>query len=66
MKKNFNDVIALAENKNDASKVVLITDILDSDSFVPDPYYGSLADFEKVFNLLDRICQKIANKIESR
>ena len=65
-KKNFNDVIALAENKNDASKVVLITDILDSDSFVPDPYYGSLADFEKVFNLLDRICQKIANKIESR
>lgn len=65
-KNNFNDVIGLAENKNEASKVILITDILDSDSFVPDPYYGDLDDFEKVFNLLDKICQKIANKIESR
>ncbi len=65
-KNNFNDVIGLAENKNEASKVILITDILDSYSFVPDPYYGGLADFEKVFNLLDKICHKIANKIESR
>ena len=65
-KNNFNDVIGLAENKNEASKVILITDIIDSDSFVPDPYYGDLADFVKVFNLLDKICQKIANKIESR
>ncbi len=65
-KNNFNDVIGLAENKNEASKVILITDILDSDSFVPDPYYGDLADFVKVFNLLDKICQKIANNIESR
>ena len=65
-KNKFNDVIGLAENKNEASKVILITDILDSYSFVPDPYYGSLADFEKVFNLLDKICHKIANKIESR
>ena len=65
-KNNFNDVIGLAENKNEASKVILITDILDCHSFVPDPYYGGLADFEKVFNLLDKICQKIANKIESR
>ena len=65
-KNNFNDIIGLAENKKEASKVILITDILDSHSFVPDPYYGGLADFEKVFNLLDKICQKIANKIESR
>ena len=65
-KNNFNDVIGLAENKHEASKVILITDVLDSDSFVPDPYYGNLADFEKVFNLLEKICQKIANKIESR
>ena len=65
-KNNFNDVIGLAENKNEASKVILITDIIDSYSSVPDPYYGGLADFEKVFNLLDKICHKIANKIESR
>ena len=65
-KNNFNDVIGLAESKNEASKVILITDILDSESFVPDPYYGDLADFVKVFNLLDKICQKIANNIESR
>ena len=65
-KNNFNDVIGLAANKYEASKVILITSILDSYSFVPDPYYGGLADFEKVFNLLDKICHKIANKIESR
>ena len=65
-KNNYYDIIGLAENKDQTSKVILITDVLDSDSFVPDPYYGNLADFEKVFNLLEKICQKIANKIESR
>ena len=65
-KNNFTNIIGLAENKTEASKVILITNVLGSDSFVPDPYYGELADFEKVFNLLDKICQKIANKIESR
>ena len=65
-KNNYYDIIGLAENKDQTSKVILITDVLDSDSFVPDPYYGELADFEKVFNLLDKICHKIANKIESR
>ena len=65
-KNNYHDIIDLAENKDQTSKVILITDVLDSDSFVPDPYYGDLADFEKVFNLLEKICQKIANQIESR
>ena len=60
-KNNYNDIIGLAENKDQASKVILITDIIDSYSFVPDPYYGGLADFEKVFNLLDKICHEIAN-----
>ena len=65
-KNNYYDIIDLAENKDQTSKVILITDVIDSDSFVPDPYYGDLADFEKVFNLLEKICQKIANQIESR
>ena len=65
-KNNYYDIIDLAENKDQISKVILITDVIDSDSFVPDPYYGDLADFEKVFNLLEKICQKIANQIESR
>ena len=64
-KSNYNNVIGLTNSKDQASKVILITDVLDSESFVPDPYYGDLADFEKVFNLLDKICQKIANKIVS-
>ena len=65
-KNNYYDIIDLEENKDQTSKVILITDVIDSDSFVPDPYYGDLADFEKVFNLLEKICQKIANQIESR
>ena len=65
-KNNYYDIVDLAENKDQTSKVILITEVIDSDSFVPDPYYGDLADFEKVFNLLEKICQKIANQIESR
>ena len=65
-KNNYHDIIDLAENKDQTSKVILITDVIDSDSFVPDTYYGDLDDFEKVFNLLEKICQKIANKIASR
>ena len=30
---------------------------------VPDPYYGDLHGFEHVYNLLDEVCEVIAEKI---
>jgi protein tyrosine phosphatase len=30
---------------------------------IPDPYYGSEADFEKVYQLIDAACEKVADKL---
>ncbi len=29
---------------------------------VPDPYYGDMSDFEKVYQMLDQACEVIAEK----
>jgi len=29
---------------------------------VPDPYYGDMSDFEKVYKMLDQACEVIAQK----
>jgi len=63
---NYENVIALARNNEDISKVKLI---LDEDTslkikHVPDPYYGDASDFEYVFGLLDKVCDKIALKLQ--
>lgn len=63
---NYDDVIKLARNKEDIAKVKLILDEDDSAKLkhVPDPYYGDLTGFEFVFNVLDQVCDKIANKLQ--
>ena len=63
---NYENVIALSRNNEDISKVKLI---LDEDTslnikHVPDPYYGDPSDFEYVFGLLDKVCDKIALKLQ--
>ena len=62
---NFNDIISLSRNINDASKIKLILDELaDVDTAdVPDPYYGVSQGFENVYRILDSACNIIANKI---
>lgn len=63
---NYENVIALARNSNDIAKVKLILDEDTSSKIkhVPDPYYGDVSDFEYVFNLLDKVCDKIATKLQ--
>lgn len=63
---NYEDVVALARNNNDISKVKLIMEEDSSNSvkYVPDPYYGDESGFEYVFKLLDRVCDNIANKLQ--
>ena len=61
---NYHNVIKLARNEQDISKVVLILNVLESDlKEVPDPYYGGDGGFDAVFNMLDEACEVILSKI---
>ncbi|MGB5363260.1 MAG: low molecular weight phosphotyrosine protein phosphatase, partial [Aureibaculum sp.] len=65
-KSNYHNVISLARNNNDKRKVKLILKELypEENLDVPDPYYGGQDGFQNVFNLLDKACEIIANKLE--
>jgi len=62
---NKNDVLELARNDGDRSKVRLIlNELFPSENVdVPDPYLGGEKGFEHVFNLLDQACSIIAKKL---
>ncbi|PHQ55741.1 MAG: protein-tyrosine-phosphatase [Lutibacter sp.] len=62
---NYKDVIALARNKNDKSKVKLILNevFINENLNVPDSYYGGDLGFKDVYNMLDEACDIIAEKI---
>lgn len=63
---NYENVIALARNNSDISKVKLIMeeDTSIKVNYVPDPYYGDESGFEYVFKLLNQVCDKIALKLQ--
>jgi len=54
---NYENVIALAETKEEEEKVRLV---LPSKEEVPDPYYGGTKGFDHCFSLLDEACNQIA------
>ena len=61
---NYKNIIKLARNPEDISKVKLILDEIPEYELkdVPDPYYGGENGFENVFKMLDLACQNIAEK----
>ncbi|MBI6116443.1 low molecular weight protein-tyrosine-phosphatase [Salegentibacter maritimus] len=63
---NFRDVISLARNDDDRTKVQLILDeIFPAENVdVPDPYYGGDHGFENVYQMLDEACDKIAEQLK--
>lgn len=62
---NFQNIIKLARNIKDISKVKLILNEISNNILidVPDPYYGGDLGFENVFHLLNKACNRIANKL---
>ena len=65
-KSNYQNVIAKARNATDTVKVkLLMSEINTNDIEVPDPYYDSENGFEKVYQMIDQACDKIANKLEN-
>lgn len=63
---NRRDVLSLARNKSDELKVKMILNELfpNENVDVPDPYTGGLNGFEQVFNMLDKACTKVAEKLD--
>lgn len=62
---NYNDVIKLATSEKEKQKVQLILEeIFPSEKVdVPDPYYGGEQGFENVYEMLDKACESIANRL---
>lgn len=61
---NHNNVGRLAKKQTDREKVKLLLSQTNFDiEEVPDPYYGTDSDFEKVFHLLDKACEIIAKEL---
>jgi len=61
-RENYNNIMRLARNDQDRSKVELILNRLHpgKDMEVPDPYYGGKDGFENVYRMLDASCEQIA------
>lgn len=62
---NYKDVAAMARTQEEKHKVRLILKELGDSDYVevPDPYYGGDNGFENVFQMLDKTCDVIANKL---
>ncbi|SFS74894.1 low molecular weight protein-tyrosine-phosphatase [Lutibacter maritimus] len=62
---NYQNIIDLARNENDKSKVKLIlNEVFPGENLdVPDPYYGGDFGFKNVYKMLDEACEIIAKKI---
>ena len=62
---NYKDVLSLAKNDQEKSKVKLILNELfpNENVDVPDPYFGLQNGFESVYDMLDQACDVIAERL---
>ena len=66
-KNNYGNIIHLARRKEDAEKVKLLLSELNTEHIeVPDPYYDAEDGFENVFQMIDKACNIIAARLESK
>ena len=65
---NLQDVLSMAESEAQKQKVSLILEEAGNHgrAEVPDPYYGTMQDFESVYNMLNVVCDVIAEKYQLR
>ncbi len=61
---NYSDIIALADDQQHIRKVRLLLEESDlGTQEVPDPYYGGARGFEMVFDMIDKACDAVAQRI---
>jgi len=67
-KSNLEDVVKLAKNDFQKSKVHLLRnfDPEPESREVPDPYYGGKQGFENVYQIVKRSCEKLIERIAAR
>lgn len=63
---NYNNILNLAKYETEEQKVKLILNEIepDSNSSVPDPYYGGEEGFENIYQMLDLACEEVLNKFK--
>jgi len=62
---NYKNSIALARSKGQKSKVrLLLAEVNLITDEVPDPYYGGTDGFERVYQMIDKACDAIAQKLD--
>jgi len=66
-KSNYDDVIKLAQTTEQKDKVQIILNELypNENMDVPDPYFGMPNGFDIVYNMLDEVCDVIADKLKA-
>ncbi|MFD2561788.1 low molecular weight protein-tyrosine-phosphatase [Aquimarina rubra] len=64
-KANYYDIIKLARSEKEKEKVRLILNELypNQDLDVPDPYYGGEQGFEDVYEMLNKACDHLVQKL---
>ena len=65
---NVRDLTNLARSDSDRMKIVKMTDFSADSSYtvVPDPYYGTIADFDLVLDILEDSCDGLVNFLTAK
>jgi protein-tyrosine phosphatase len=65
---NYKDIIALASSEEEKTKVKLIlNEVFPRENVdVPDPYFGLQDGFEKVYVMLDEVCEVISQRMKEK
>jgi len=67
-KSNYDDILSVARDEEERSKVKMIMNLIGSneDVSVPDPYYGGPMQFQHVYNMLDEATDEFLSSLSSR
>jgi protein-tyrosine phosphatase len=61
---NYKEVLEIAPSSQKYKVKMILNELFPNENVeVPDPYYGNINDFERVFNMLDEACDVIANQL---
>ena len=62
---NHADVMRIARDDNDRAKVDYLLNLVNegSNDEVPDPYYGGPSGFDKVYEMMDKACDRLINEL---
>ena len=66
-RRNYNDVMGMARDSHDESKVDFILNLIapGENRQVPDPWYGGREGFAKVYQMLDQACDQLLKEIST-